>query len=62
MQDAQNRILEVARALDPAIENFNDLDTFVQAHPRHDDAIAEAHRDAGYLDIWRHDFVVNPWH
>jgi hypothetical protein len=60
--DAQNRILEVARALDPAIENFNDLDAFVQAHPRHDHAIAGAYRDTGYLDIWRNDFAVNPWH
>lgn len=62
MQDAQNRILEVARALDPSIENFNDLDTFVHAQPRHDDAIAEAYRDTSYLDIWRNDFAVNPWH
>lgn len=62
MQDAQNRILEVARALDPVIENFNDLDAFVQAHPQHDDTIAEAYRDTGYLEIWRNDFAVNPWH
>ena len=62
MQDSQNRILEVARALHPAIENFNDLDAFVQTHPRHDDAIAQAYRDTGYLDIWRNDFAVNPWH
>lgn len=60
--DAQNAILAIARALDPTIENFNDLDAFVQAHPRHDDAIARAYRDTGYLDIWRNDFAVNPWH
>ncbi|WP_062346013.1 YiiX/YebB-like N1pC/P60 family cysteine hydrolase [Novosphingobium sp. CCH12-A3] len=62
MQNAQNRILEVARALDPAIENFNDLDAFVQAQPQHDDAIAEAYRTTGYLDIFRNDIAVNPWH
>jgi hypothetical protein len=60
--DAQNAILAIARALDPTIENFNDLDALVQAHPRHDDAIARAYRDTGYLDIWRNDFAVNPWH
>ncbi|GGN43489.1 hypothetical protein GCM10011349_07640 [Novosphingobium indicum] len=60
--DAQNAILAAARALDPSIENFNDLDAFVQAHPEHDDVIARAYRDTGYLDIWRNDFAVNPWH
>ncbi len=60
--DAQNEILAIARALDPTIENFNDLDAFVQAHPRHDEAIARAYRETGYLDIWRNDFAVNPWH
>jgi len=60
--DAQNTILAAARALDRSIENFNDLDAFVQAHPRHDDAIAQAYRETGYLDIWRNDFAVNPWH
>lgn len=62
MQDAQDRILEVARALDPVIENLNDRDAFVQAYPQHDDTIAEAYRDTGYLEIWRNDFPVNPWH
>lgn len=60
--DAQNAILAAARALDRLIENFNDLDAFVQAHPRHGDAIAQAYRETGYLDIWRNDFAVNPWH
>jgi hypothetical protein len=62
MQQAQNDILAVARAIDPAIENFNDLDALVQVHPEHDDAIAAAYRDTGYLEIWRNDFAVNPWH
>lgn len=62
MQRAQNEILAVARAIDPSIENFNDLDALVQAHPEHDDAIAAAYRDTGYLEIWRNDLAVNPWH
>jgi hypothetical protein len=60
--DAQNAILAAARALDPSIENFNDLHAFVQVHPGHDHVIARAYRDSGYLDIWRNDFAVNPWH
>lgn len=62
MQQAQNGILAVARAIDPSVENFNDLDAFVQAHPEHDEVIAAAYRDTGYLEIWRNDFAVNPWH
>lgn len=60
--DAQNAILAAARALDASIENFNDLDAFVQAHPQYDDAIARAYRETGYLSIWRNEFAVNPWH
>lgn len=59
---AQNAILATARKLDASIENFNDLDAFVKAHPEHDNIIARAYRDTGYLDIWRSDFAVNPWH
>jgi hypothetical protein len=62
MQRAQNDILAVARAIDPSIENFNDLDALVQRRPEHDDVIAAAYRDTGYLEIWRNDFAVNPWH
>ena len=62
MQQAQNRILAVARAIDPSVENFNDLDSFVQAHPEHDEVIAAVFRDTGYLEIWHNDFVINPWH
>ena len=49
MQQAQNDILAVAHAIDPSIENFNDLNALVQAHPEHDDAIAAAYRDTASL-------------
>ncbi len=62
MQQAQNRILAVARGIDPRVENFDDLDALVRAHPEHDGVIAAAYRDSGYLEIWRNDFAVNPWH
>jgi hypothetical protein len=62
MQRIQNEILKVVRALDPSVENFNDLDAFVQRHPEHDEAIARAYRESGYLDLWRSDFAINRWH
>lgn len=62
MQAAQNAVLERARGLDPSIENFNDLDRIVQEHPEWDEEIAAAYRQSGYLDLWKADFAINPWH
>ncbi|MCK4945037.1 MAG: hypothetical protein KAS59_02115 [Alphaproteobacteria bacterium] len=59
--DAQNAILDVARSLSPVIEKFGDLDQMLQEHPEWDSKIAKAHRDSGYLDIWQHEMVTNPW-
>lgn len=62
MQRVQNEILAVARSIDPSVENFNDLDALVQRHPEHDEAMARTYRESGYLDLWRADFAINPWH
>ena len=62
MQDSQNAVLEAARRLDPTIENFNDLDQMVHAHPEWDAEIARAYRESGHLDLWRSDFAINAWH
>lgn len=62
MQRVQNEILAVARSIDPSVENFNDLDALVQRHPEHDEGMARAYRESGYLDLWRADFAINPWH
>ena len=61
-QRAQNAILDVARALDSSVENFNDLDRFIRRHPEHDATLARAFRETGYLDIWRTDLTLNAWH
>lgn len=61
MRDAQNALLAAGRKLDPKVENFNDLDRIVQEHPEWDSAIAEAYRDSGYLDIWRHELQLHPY-
>ena len=62
MQESQNAILEVARRIDSTVENFTDLDRLVQTRPEWDDEIARAYRNSGYLELWKTDFSVNPWH
>ncbi len=62
MQDSQNAVLTVARGLDKSVENFSDVDRIVRDHPEWDRAIAQAYRDSGYLDHWRHEQRINPWH
>lgn len=62
MRSSQNAVLEVARRYDPSIENFADLDRLVQDRPECDAEIARAYRTSGYLEVWKIDFTVNPWH
>jgi hypothetical protein len=59
--DAQNAVLATARRLDPSVENFNDLDGVVRDHPEWDATIAQAYRDSGYLDLWRHELRLHPY-
>lgn len=59
---AQNAILDGVRRLDPSVEHFGDVDRIVREHPEWDGRIAELYRSSGYLDLWKTDFVVNPWH
>ena len=61
MRDSQNAVLAVARQLDESIENFNDLDRFVREHPEHDGTIAQAYRETGYLDLWKHELQAHPY-
>lgn len=61
-EKSHNRILNAGRRLDSSIENFHDLHRFVQAHPQWDAHIAKVYRESGYLDLWKMDFEINPWH
>ena len=61
MRDAQNAVLAAARRLDPCVENFTDLDRVVQEHPEWDAAIAQAYRDSGYLDVWKHELQARSY-
>lgn len=60
-RDAHNKVLSVARELDPSVENFQDLDRLVREHPEWDGQIAKAYRDSGYLELWKHDLQTHPW-
>ena len=59
--DAQNTILAVARGLDQSVENFSDVDNLVHDHPKWDGVIAQAYRDSGFLELWKHELDANPW-
>ncbi len=59
---AHNAILHGVRKLAPDVEHFGDLDQIVRDHPEWDPQIAALFRSSGYLNLWRNDFAVNPWH
>lgn len=59
-RDSQNHVLETARKFDRTIQDFSDLNDFVVRHPEHDAAIAEAYRESGYLELFKHDLAANP--
>jgi hypothetical protein len=61
MREAQNAILTFVRSLDPEVENFTDVDRFVDEHPEWDGAIADAYRNSGYLDLWEHELSSHPY-
>jgi len=53
MKQAQNAVLDAARAIDPRVENFNDLEALIVSRPDTDPTIAAALRQSGFLDLWR---------
>lgn len=61
MHDAQNAVLDAARSVDPAVENFNDLYELLVKRPEADQVIAAALRSSGYLDIWKMEVERHPW-
>jgi hypothetical protein len=62
MKASQNAVLKAARRIRPSVENFDDLDQLVRDHWEHDAWIAKVCRKSGYLDVWREDRRINPWH
>jgi hypothetical protein len=62
MRDATNAILSGARQKDPAVQNFNDLHRYLEAHPEDDDFVHSLYQESGYLDLWHIECEKNPWH
>ena len=58
---AHNAILDVARSLDPDVENFDDLFSLLVRRLDVDQTIADALRESGYLDLWRLEVKTHPW-
>jgi Permuted papain-like amidase enzyme, YaeF/YiiX, C92 family len=61
MRDATNVILVGARAIDPAIQTFDDVNRHLVAHPEDDAAFSELLASSGYLSLWRIEQDQNPW-
>lgn len=62
MNKIQNNILKDARKLSHKIQDFNDLGRFVISHADYDLQVAEIYSKHGYLEFWRYDVDLNPWH
>lgn len=62
MHGIHTRILAGARRLNQGIQDFNDLGRFVIMNPQHDLAVAELYIKSGYLDFWKYDIELHPWH
>ena len=62
MSKAHNAILAAARAFDPAIENLQQVDQLVAGRAECDPPLSAILKKSGYLDLWKHDAAMNPWH
>ncbi|UWQ59327.1 hypothetical protein K3722_04150 [Leisingera caerulea] len=62
MQQSTNHILNGARKIDSSIQTLSDVDKLVLEQPEHDEAIKQLYIDSGYLEVWKIDHEINPWH
>ncbi|MCF3628202.1 YiiX/YebB-like N1pC/P60 family cysteine hydrolase [Thalassospiraceae bacterium LMO-SO8] len=62
MRKSTNHILNGARKIDKSIQNLSDVDKLVLEHPEHDETIMQLYFDSGFLEVWRADHEINPWH
>lgn len=61
MRDATNALLSGARAMDPRIETFNDLNGYLVAHSNRDEEMCRILQASGYLSVWQVEKDKNPW-
>jgi hypothetical protein len=62
MRQSTNHILNGARKIDESVQNLNDVDTLVLDKPEHDKTIMQLYLNSGFLDVWKIDHKINPWH
>ena len=61
MRAITNSLLEKAKATISKIENINDLIKAAIEFPEHDEALATALQNSGYLDLWQEELKIYPW-
>lgn len=62
MRQSTNHILNGARKIDKNIQHLSDVDKLVLEQPEHDETIMQLYVASGFLQIWKIDHEINPWH
>mmetsp|Transcript_28886 Transcript_28886/g.55049 ORF Transcript_28886/g.55049 Transcript_28886/m.55049 type:complete len:329 (-) Transcript_28886:1911-2897(-) len=62
MRRSTNHILNGARKIDKTIQHLSDVDKLVLDHPEHDETIMQLYVESGFLQVWKTDHEINPWH
>lgn len=60
-RDATNRVLDGARKKNKDIQDLNDIDQHLVAHPEDDAYFCDLFISSGYLTLWRAELYRNPW-
>lgn len=61
MRDVTNTLLKAARTISPAIQDLNDIDQHLIAHPEDDAHLCRALEESGYLTHWKTEVAKHPW-
>jgi Permuted papain-like amidase enzyme, YaeF/YiiX, C92 family len=61
MRDVTNTLLRAARTCSPAIQDLNDIDQHLIAHPEDDAYMCRALKESGYLTHWKVEVAKYPW-
>lgn len=61
MRTATNALLAAARALDPGIQNIDDINKHLAAHPENDAVLCDALEKSGYLTLWQDEVNAHRW-
>lgn len=62
MRQSTNHILNGARKINKSIQHLSDVDKLVLAHSEHDETIMQLYVESGFLNVWKTDHEINPWH